>query len=114
MIGSPQIDLAKFLVKTLAPVLHKFSNYSLKDSFQFIEKISLIPRSKVKSSYMISYDIKSLFTNIPVVEVIEICLKVLYHSDLKHPQMPEFVCKEMLHMAVLGVEFSFDGKCINR
>jgi len=59
---------------------------------------------------MISYDIKSLFTNIPVVEVIEICLKVLYHSDLKHPQMPEFVCKEMLHMAVLGVEFSFDGK----
>ena len=59
---------------------------------------------------MSSYDIKSLFTNIPVVEVIEICLKVLYHSDLKHPQMPEFVCKEMLHMAVLGVEFSFDGK----
>ena len=26
---------------------------------------------------MISYDIKSLFTNIPVVEVIEICLKVV-------------------------------------
>ena len=24
--------------------------------------------------------------------------------------MPEFVCKEMLHMAVLGVEFSIDGK----
>ena len=59
---------------------------------------------------MISYDIKTLFTNIPVVEVIEICLKVLCHSDLKHPQMPEFVCKEMLRMAVLGVVFSFDGK----
>ena len=51
MIGSPQIDLAKFLVKTLAPVLDKFLNYSLKDSFQFIEKNNLIPRSKVKSSY---------------------------------------------------------------
>ena len=24
--------------------------------------------------------------------------------------MPEFVCKEILHMAVLSVEFSFDGK----
>ena len=59
---------------------------------------------------MISYDIKSLFTNIPVVEVIEFCLKVLYHLDLKHPQMPEFVCKEMLRIAVLGVVFSFDGK----
>ena len=60
MIGSPQNNLAKFLVKTLAPVLDKFSNYSIKDSFQFIDKIKLIPRSKVKSSYMISYDIKRL------------------------------------------------------
>ena len=59
---------------------------------------------------MISFDIIILFTNIPVVEVIEICLKMLYHSDLKHPQISEFVCKEMLHMAVLGVELSFDGK----
>ena len=59
---------------------------------------------------MISYNIKSLFTYIPVVEVFEICLKVLYHlSDLKHPQMAKFVCKEMLHIAVLGVEFSFGG-----
>ena len=35
---------------------------------------------------------------------------MLYHSDIIHPQIPEFVCKEMLHMAVLGVEFIFDGK----
>ena len=35
---------------------------------------------------------------------------MLKGSDLKHPQMPEFVWKEMLHLAVLGVEFSFDGK----
>ena len=59
---------------------------------------------------MISYDIKGLLIIIPVVKVIEICLKVLYHLDLKHPQMPEFVCKEMLRIAVLGVVFSFDGK----
>ena len=63
---------------------------------------------------MISYDIKSMLTNILVVEVKKTCFKVLYHSDLKHPQMPEFVCKEMLHMAVLGVEFSFDGKMYKR
>ena len=94
---------SKILIKTLAPLLDKFSNYSLKDSFQFIEKVILIPHSKVKSSYMIAYDIKSLFTDILVVKVIKICLKVLYHSGFKLPQMPEFVCKEILHMAVLGV-----------
>ena len=110
MVGSPQNGLAKFLVKTLTPVLNKFSKYTLKDSFQFVDKLRLIPESQSKNSFMVSYDIKSLFTNIPLIEVIEICLQELYHSDLRHPEMPEFICKEMLHMAVLNVEFSFNNE----
>ena len=63
---------------------------------------------------MVSYDIESLFTNIPLIEVIEICLKELYHSDLRHPVMPEFICIEMLYMAVLNVEFSFNNEIYNQ
>ena len=74
MIGSPQNGLAKILVRTLAPVLDKFSKYSVEDSFQLTEKIKVIPPSKVKNSYMISHDIKSLFTNVPIIKVIEFCL----------------------------------------
>ena len=63
-----------FSNKQLAQVLDKFSYYSAQNSFHFIEKIKLIPLSKVKNSYMITYDIKILLTNIPVVEVIKICI----------------------------------------
>ena len=59
---------------------------------------------------MVSYDIKSLFTNIPLIKMIEICFKELYHSDLRHPEMPEHICREMLHMAALNVEFSFNNE----
>ena len=51
-----------------------------------------------------------MFTNIPLIEVIEVCLKELYHPDLRHPEMPEFICKEILHMAVLNAEFSFNNE----
>ena len=63
---------------------------------------------------MVSCDIKSLFTNIPLTEVIEICLPEVYHSDLRHLEIPEFICKEMLHMAVLNVEFSFNNEVYNQ
>ena len=55
-----------------------------------------------------------MFTNTPLIEVIEICLKELYHSDLRHPEIPEFIFKEMPHMAVLNVEFSFDNEMYNQ
>ena len=64
--------------------------------------------------FMVSYDIKSLFTYIPLIEVIEICLKKLYHSDLRHPELPEFIFKEMLHMAVFNVEFCFNNELYNQ
>ena len=88
----------KILVKTLTPVLNKFSKYTLKDPFEFVDKLRLILESKSKNSFVVSYDLKLLFTNILLIEVIEISLKELYHSDLRHLKMPEFICKEMLHL----------------
>ena len=37
---------------------------------------------------MCSYDIKSLFTNVPLEETIQICTKELYHSDIERPPPP--------------------------
>ena len=51
MVVSPQNGLAKFLVKTPTPVLNKFCKYTLKDSFQFVDKLRLIPESKSKKKF---------------------------------------------------------------
>ena len=57
---------------------------------------------------MVSFDIKSLFKNVPLTEVINICLDQLYNSDLLPPTFPRFICKDMLCMATNNVQFSFN------
>ena len=107
MIGSPQHKLAKYLTSILTPVSDRFSKYTVKDSFSFVELIKSIPSSS--NIHMCSYDIKSLFTNIPLMEVTNICLDHLYHSDITPPNIPEEVCRELLTMATVNVEFSFNN-----
>ena len=106
MIGSHQHTLAKFLINLLAPVLYKFLAYTVKDSFAFVEKLHKL---SLTDGFMVSYNIKSLFTNVPVVELIEICSRELYHSNIQCPSIPESVFQEMMKMATVGVEFSFNG-----
>ena len=58
---------------------------------------------------MVSFDNKSLFTNVPLDEVINICLNQLYNSDLLPTPFPRSVCNDMLCMATKNVQFSFNN-----
>ena len=107
MIGSPQHKLAKYLISLLTGVSDKFSRYTVKDSFGFVDLLKSIKIGSDKL-HMCSFDIKSLFTNIPLTEVIDICMEQLYHSDITSPNIPEEVCRELLNMATVNVEFSFN------
>ena len=107
MIGSPQHKLAKYLISLLTPVSDRFSKYTVKDSFGFVELLKSIPISSDKL-HMCSFDIKKLFTNIPLTEVIDICMDHLFHSDITSPNISEEVCRELLNMATVNVEFSFN------
>ena len=63
MIESPQHKLAKFLNSLLEPVLTYYSQFVVKDSFQVIERIKNI---KSENTVSISFDVKQLFTNLPL------------------------------------------------
>ena len=84
MIGSAQHELAKFLATLLQPVLELYSTNCINDSFSFTK---MIQQLKVNSNDFIlcSFDICSLFTNIPLAETIEICTETLYDSHLPTP-----------------------------
>ena len=58
--------------------------------------------------HMCSYDIVSLFTNMPLEETIGICTKALYHSDEPLPPLKEKSFKKLIHKVTTGVEFSFN------
>lgn len=59
--------------------------------------------------FMVSYDILSLFTNIPLEETIDICVDVLYRSHLNTHRFPENTFKKLILFDIQGVEFSFNN-----
>ena len=78
-IGRPTQKLAKFLVLMLEPLTT--SEYFIKDSFTFAEELQSFDSKLV----MTSFDIESLFTNIPLQETIDLCVENLFeertHAD---------------------------------
>ena len=58
---------------------------------------------------MCSYDVKSLFTNVPLLETLNICVEQLYTTDIEPPTIPKETCMELLKMATTNVQFSFNS-----
>nr|WBB44924.1 reverse transcriptase [Chrysogorgia stellata] len=106
MIKSSQHSLAKKLSLLLNPVLNKYSSHILKDSFTFVNDLKQLNYNSSELT-MCSFDVVSLFTNIPLEETIKICIDTLYHSDIKPPNVSEDAFHELMFIATKGVEFSF-------
>ena len=58
---------------------------------------------------MCSFDVSSLFTNVPLDETIKICADALYDNLESQPCIPKEVFVELMHSATSTVEFSFDN-----
>ena len=73
-IGTPSYQLAKYLAKLLSPLAN--SEYTVTSTRDFIEKIKNV---KVPHGHqLISFDVKSLFTNAPLQKTIDIILKRVF------------------------------------
>ena len=71
-IGIPTYKLAKFLFPILSPFTS--NEFSVHNSFSFADEVS----SFCPDHFMASLDGDSLFTNIPLNEVINICINDLF------------------------------------
>ena len=74
-INTPTYKLAKFLVTIMEPLTK--NEYTVKDTFTFAHDI----RSQNANVWMSSFDVDSLFTNIPLEETINICCNELFKSS---------------------------------
>ena len=75
-IGTPVYILAKYLVPILSPLT--VNDYTVKGSFTFAKEVINFDHNL----FMVSLDVKSLFTNIPIdetikntVDVVVICIE---------------------------------------
>ena len=71
----------------------------------------MMQQLKVNSngSILCSFDICSLFTNIPLAETIEICTKTLYGGHFPTPVIPKHVFIELTKTATTSVELTFNN-----
>ena len=60
--------------------------------------------------FLCSFDISSLFTNVPLDETIGICADSLYRGNLDCHPFPEDTFKELMLITKRGVGFSFNNQ----
>ena len=73
-IGTLTYKLAKFLVPVLSGITQ--NEFTFKDSFTFFDEIL----TQDSGLCMTSLDVDGLFTNIPLDETIDICIKKLFQT----------------------------------
>ena len=75
-IGTYNYNLAKFLTKKLTPYIP--NEYTAKDTFSFVKELNDI---EFTDKYLISFDIVSLFSNIPLDETIKLSVDILLKNE---------------------------------
>ena len=104
--GSPQSDLAKWLATKLSPLLGKISNAHLLHSYEFIERLRELGPT---SGRMMSLDVTSLFTNVPLDFVLN-NLKEASDSGIFTPPIPIDLFCDLIRLCVDATIFTFDDK----
>ena len=107
MTGSAQHQLAQWLTSVIDPVLSLYSTNCISDSFTFADKVKTF--NFPPSVFLCSYDVCSLFSNVPLAETIEICSDALYNGELTPPPFSRVVFVELMQTATSSVEFSFNN-----
>ena len=69
--------LAKFLYNLLQP--HLPSTYTVSDSFSFVQLHTI----DVSNKYIVSFDVVSLLTNIPLKEFIDLAVSCIIEENTK-------------------------------
>ena len=84
--------------------------YCTKDSFTFIKDIQEV---STQDSFMVLYDVCSLFTNIPLSETIDIAIKLILENK-KDLKFSENELTKLFCFATAQTHFYFDGKIFDQ
>ena len=102
-IGTYNYNLSKFLCTLLTPLIP--SSYSTEDSFTFVKEINKV---SLKDSFIVSYDVCSLFTNIPLEETINLAVNLIFEKD-PNIKISREDLKQLFLFATAQTHFIFKG-----
>ena len=105
-IGTATHQTARYLCELLSPLSK--SAYTVESTKEFVGKIKNL---KIPDGHiMISFDVVSLFTNVPLNRTIEIILRKVYEEKLIKTKIKREDMKELLLLCTQGVPFTFNGE----
>ena len=107
-IGTFNYNLARFLCDLLSPLVP--NDYSCKDTFSFVSQIKDANLSK---TFLVSYDVTSLFTNIPLQETIDIAINLLFNHN-PNLNITRKELKKLFLFATSKTHFIFNSKFYNQ
>ncbi|CAF4527878.1 unnamed protein product, partial [Rotaria sp. Silwood2] len=109
-IGSYQYHLSKYLARAIREARPQANSY-IKDSFEFVKKIKNTILSKEQNYIMCSFDVESLYTNVPVEEAIEIALDFMFKPN-KRIDVPfnRVQLETLLNLSLKNAPFRFEEK----
>ena len=107
--GTPYYEVGKFLAKLLNPLI--MNEFSLKDSFDATKRIQNIPDELFEKGYrFVSFDVKSLFTNVPLAKTIDIILNRVYDQKLIETKLKRRSLKKLISDVCKKTKFSFNNQ----
>ena len=92
----------------MQPVLDLYPSNCTKNSFSFAQKVQQLEFNP-NNSFFSSYKISSLFKNVPLAEIIQICADTLHNSQLLPPRFRKEIFIKLMNVMTKSVEFSFDN-----
>ena len=100
MLNTPEYNLAKFLDDIIKPNIPK--SFMVDSSINFLDELKLTQLTP--SDHMVSFDVKSLFTNVPLYFTISIIAEHIYSDkSLSIPSFPKNTFIQLLKLATGGL-----------
>jgi len=93
MINTPEYKMSKYLDNFIKPNIP--NRYMLKSTSDFLDKINSF--SLTGDEFMVSYDVVSLFTNVPLKETVDIVTNLVYgENSISTPPFDKTVFRKLL------------------
>ena len=107
-IGTFNYNLARFLCDLFSPLV--LNDYSCKDTFSFVSQIK---NANLSKKFLVSYDVTSLFTNIPLQETIDIAINLIFNHN-PNLNITRKELKKLFLFATSQTHFIFNSKFYNQ
>ena len=106
---TPHYNVGKFLASLLNPLT--LNQFNLNDTFDAVSAIKAIPSGLFDEGYrFVSFDVVSLFTNVPLKRTIDLVLKRVFDEKLINTTLSKRTLKKLISDSCSKTAFSFDNK----